>query len=565
MDTPGLDLAANYIANVFRTLNLKPLPGQSDLFQPFELTVASAVGEQTVFDSGHQTYKRGTDYTVASFSAEKAFAGPVVFAGYGISSPEHNYDDYAGIDVKGKLVIAMRFEPHTKAGKSQFSESGWSMEATLGNKARQAESHGAIALLLVNPPNYHPEGDTLMPFARQFTGERAGIPVLQITQGVANDLLKRGAVRDLKALQQAIDDTGKPSTAELNDVTASGKVQIQRTVRTVKNVVAYLPGKGPHADEYIVVGAHYDHLGYGGIGSLAPTTRAIHHGADDNASGTAAMLEIADRLSAAGPYPRSIIFIAFTAEERGLLGSNHFVNHPPIPLAQIEAMVNLDMVGRVRNSTLYIGGAGTAASFDDLVKDAAAVTSLELKPSGRGGYAPSDHMSFVMKKIPVLFFWSGLHADYHRPSDEASKINYEGLDETAGLAAWMVQRLAQMPKPTYVEVTEKRSTTRPGDPSNQMGVGSVGSRASLGVIPDYTQDESTDGVRLSGSMPGSPAAAAGLKEGDVLVGFGDSVVHSLYDLSDLLSRARPGEKVKLKVKRGNEQVETEATLAERKE
>ncbi|MDB5330954.1 MAG: peptidase [Phycisphaerales bacterium] len=553
----GLDKAADRVAEDFQKLGLKPLSGFKDYFQPFTMATSVTPDPKTALALGDKSYPLKTDFIPLSFSAEGAFDAPAVFVGYGIASKEHDYDDFAGTDVKGKVVIAMRFEPHNEAGTSRFAKEVWSNEAHLIHKAKVAADHGAAALVLINPPTYH-VGDMLMSFGSQFPGDKASIPVIQIRQPVADAWLQQGAHKSLKALQEEIDKSGKPASQALEGVKVAGSVVIHRDEKQVKNVVAVLPGKGEHADEYVVIGSHYDHLGWGGFGSLSPGAHAIHHGADDNASGTSTMLALADHYAHAGPQARTLVFIAFTAEEEGLIGSQHFVSHPPVPLEKVAAMLNLDMVGRVRNNQVYIGGAGTAPSFDAFLKEANVGSPLVLKSFGRGGYGPSDHMSFAMKKVPVMFLFSGMHMDYHRPTDTADKINYDGMKDVAAFATKIADDMVAMSREKYVDAAD---TT-----GGMMATGGhgTGSRVTLGVVPDYSETDTTKGVRITGTVPGSPAEKAGLKDGDVLVHFGKDKIDTLYDLTDSLSKAKPGDSVKLGVIRDKKTVELDATLVERK-
>ena len=553
--TAGLDKAADLIATDFKAMGLTALPGYNNYFQPFKMTTSVAPDPKTALSSGDAEYKLGKDFTPIAFSNEGAFEGDVIFLGYGISSKKFAYDDYAGLDVKGKVVMAMRFEPHNEAGTSRFVKDDWSEEAHLIHKAEVAAQHGAAALILINPPSFHP-GDMLMPFSRM-GGERASLPVVQIRQTVADAWLKQANAKDLKSLQADIDKEGKPASIKLEGVKVKGDIAIRREEKEVKNVMAMLPGKGEHADEYLVVGSHYDHLGWGGAGSLAPGMRAIHHGADDNASGTVAMLKLADHFAHAGPPQKTLIFVAFTAEEEGLIGSSYFVNHPPVPLAKITAMLNLDMVGRVRNNVISVGGAGTAPSFDAFLKEANVDSPLVQKSFGRGGMGPSDHMSFALKKVPVLFLFSGMHMDYHRPTDTADKVNYDGLQEVVNFSIKLLAGLQDMPRETYVDAADKDSMS----PTMTHG----GARVTLGIVPDYsTMDDASKGVKISGTSAGSPAEKAGLKEGDTIVQWNTNQVDSLQQLTNLLAAGKAGDKVKLGVLREGKRLDLEATLAERK-
>jgi hypothetical protein len=393
---------------------------------------------------------------------------------------------------------------------------------------------------------------------------------------VADELLRRSGGADLATLQRKIDESTKPASFALPDVRASGQVELERTRVTVKNVLGYVQGKT--TDEYVVVGAHYDHLGRGGMGSFLPRSHEIHNGADDNASGTTALLMLAERFANRPKPDRSIIFAAFTGEEEGLLGSARFVEHSPVALKQIVAMINLDMVGRIRTPSqlakgstapttqddspiLYVGGTGTAKAFDAIVKQADARSPLQIKDIGRGGIGPSDHMSFALKKIPVLFLFSGLHADYHRPTDKADKINYRGIEQVVDFTADLLRQIADMPRQAYVDAADA-SPMRVGMGSTHGG----GARVTLGVVPDYSSFGEGGGVRISGTSPDSPAAAAGLQAGDVIVRMGERNIDTLYDLSDVLAKGKPGQKVKLKVLRegSKDPIEMEATLAEKK-
>jgi hypothetical protein len=552
--THGLDAAADFLAAHDRSLGLRTLPGCDGYFQPFPFTLSATVGPGTALTFAGQILDRGKGYTPLPISASGDFSGPLAFVGYGITDPSHGYDDYAGIDIRGKVVLAMRYEPHTPSGQSRFTGNlNWSASSGLMVKAENARQHGAAALLLINPPMYHGVDLLLAPTLPH--APQALLPVLQIKQAVL-----RGDV-DLKSLQMQIDQQIKPHSYAVDSVVVSGTVELIRRQTTVKNVIACLPGEGPHADEYVVVGAHYDHLGHGGPGSLAFGSHAIHHGADDNASGTAAVMELAQRLTRAGRLQRSILFCNFTAEEEGLIGSAYFVNHPPVPLAKIVAMLNLDMVGRIRDERLYIGGAGTGDAFDSMLTAADAGLPLVLKESGpyigRGGFGPSDHMSFAQKKIPVLFLFSGMHADYHTPTDTAEKVNYVGIDQTVALGQRLLDAMAIMPVEPYIAKFDSISAM-----AAQSGDGS-GRRAALGVIPDYGTDDTTPGVKIMGTHPGSAAEQSGMRGGDILIAIGSSRIDSLYDLEGFLERAKPGDKVKLVFLRDKHRMESGAVLGER--
>jgi hypothetical protein len=332
-------------------------------------------------------------------------------------------------------------------------------------------------------------------------------------------------------------------------------VNIEKTRATVNNVLAYIPGK---TDEYIVIGAHYDHLGYGNVDSLAPSQIGkIHPGADDNASGTAGVLELARLLAPRkGQLQRGILFADFAGEELGLLGSAEWVKEPTLPLDKAVAMINMDMIGRIKDEKVFIGGTGTGATFKALLDEEKSKFPFQIEYSA-SGYAASDHTSFVGKKIPVLFFFSGLHADYHKPSDTWDKINapdaaklLDFIDDVALKIDSANERVA------FVTVKEDQ----PGGQAASGGAGGYGPY--FGSIPDFGQEE--NGVKFSDVRPGSPAAKAGFKAGDILVQFGDKPIHNLYDFTDALRRSKVGDVVDVQVLRDGKPVSASVKLEQRK-
>jgi hypothetical protein len=337
-------------------------------------------------------------------------------------------------------------------------------------------------------------------------------------------------------------------------------VTLKRQRAHIANVVGWIPGRD--TSRTLVVGAHYDHLGYGGEHSLTPDARVPHVGADDNASGTAALVYVERALSrrrAQGWVPaHNLVFISFTGEEMGLVGSGHWVDDPTVPktvdpLAGVEAMINMDMVGRLRDNKLLVMGVGTAAEFPDLVASVNHTSAFDLKTSS-DGYGPSDHSSFYKRKIPVLMMFTGAHADYHKPTDTWDKVNYTGLVRVASFVTALVESLDARPKPTYEQAK-----------ADSMSVGRIGGGggygAYLGTIPDYLQTEG--GVLLSGVRENGPAAQAGLKAGDTIIRFDDISVGNIYDYTFALRSRKPGQQVRITVKRGGQELELVATLGRR--
>jgi len=385
------------------------------------------------------------------------------------------------------------------------------------------------------------------------------LAVLQAKSAVADEWL-RPSGHTLDELRQAIDkDLSNHSFALPPALEVSLTVDVQRIKKQVANVVGVLPGQDAKlAQQCLVIGAHYDHLGLGDQHSLAPSQIGqVHHGADDNASGTSGVLDLAHALARARPKPKhTLVFVSFAGEESGLLGSNYYTQHPAFPLDQTLAMLNMDMIGRVSKNRLYVGGTGTSPEFRKLVEDANHQDpkgGFELNYSA-SGYGASDHTSFTVHEIPVLFFFSGLHSDYHKPSDTWDKIDAADGVRVVELVAHVEREFDQLTaKPQYVRVAE------PASPA--MG-GGGGYGPYFGSIPDFGEME--HGVRFADVRDGSPAAKAGFKAGDVLVDFDNNKIENLYDFTYALRAHKPGDKVMVTVLRGGDKVTHEVTLEVRK-
>jgi hypothetical protein len=567
--TKGIEAAADYIADSFKEAGLKPAPGDDGFFQPFSLGGVPVLGEsQELVVSGpdDKTLKAvpKEDYTPLAIGTGGVLDGvPVVFAGYGITAKDDDkkldYDDYAGLDVKGKAVLILRHEPRQDRDDSPFDGRKHSNYATFQHKATNAFQHGAAAVLLVNDLAEVKGGkDELIGFARGGSDVYSALPFLNATRAFADKLLADAGQASLEDLEAQIDSDLAPRSRELPGWTLRGRVDISRPTIETRNVVGVLEGAGPLADETVVVGAHYDHLGRGGLfsGSLAFLSKDIHNGADDNASGTAMVIEMARRLARRpDPLPRRVVFVAFSGEEKGLLGSKHFVDHPPFPLETTVAMVNFDMVGRLNDrSELTIYGTGTSPGFEALVEALGQSSGFTIKKVA-GGLGPSDQQSFYLKDIPVLFAFTGTHRDYHRPSDDTERINFPGMARIADFAEVVLLDLVRRPRrPEFVKVAP-RGGHGGGDP------GRVSVAAYLGSIPDY--DDSVKGVKLSGVREGSPAERGGLRGGDVVVGFGGKPVATIYDYTESLGRYKPGDTVDIIVKRDGQETTLKVTLGKR--
>jgi hypothetical protein len=552
--TPELEKAAEYIASQFRALGLKAAGAGGSYFQKFDLTVGTEFGSRNALRVSGAAKGRDQDFVTLPVSSSGEYEGPVVFAGYGITSQALGWDDYAGLDVTGKAVIVLRHDPEELNPGGRFAKDT-SAPTTFINKARNARQHGAKAILFVTDPNHHPKDlDTVGAATRDLESRDLSILAMHVTRAAVAPLFER-AGRDLAAAQQAIDDGGKPQSFELN----GGRVRVVGDVRpvrkTVRNVLASVEGSDSRLkNEWVVIGAHYDHLGLGDANhSLAPAdVGKIHHGADDNASGTAGVLELARLVQRnRGIFKRSVLFMTFAGEELGLFGSSFFVNNPTVPIASINAMINMDMIGRLGGRSLNVMGTGTSPDLAAWIAEANKPLGLNLALSN-GGHEGSDHISFNGKKIPILFFFSGLHADYHRPTDTSEKVDAEGAIKILSLAAGAAERIANAPtKMAYTEVKDERPQTAAGGGGNAYGT-------YFGSVPDFRDDLS--GVLFADVRPDSPAGKAGLKAGDLLVQFAGEPIKNLYDFTDALAAKKPGDVVSVVVKRNGQDLKVEVTL-----
>ncbi len=554
--TKGIGLAANMIEQRYRALGLQPA-GSKTYFQPFTVITGARLkeGNRLEIEDGKskRALKLNQDFVPFSFSASAEIAGPIVFAGYGVTAPEFGYDDYTHLDVKDKIVVMLRYEPSGFAAKS--GNAGLTQHSQLITKAINARNHGAKAVILLNGKVRDGEEDQLTKFGSVNGPENVGIVIVQVKNDAASAWFAE-AGKSLTDIQNQIDSFSTPSSFAFPEkLQISLGANIEKTRATVNNVLAYLPGK---TDEYIIIGAHYDHLGYGNIDSLAPSQIGkIHPGADDNASGTAGVLELARLLAPRkGQLQRGVLFADFAGEELGLLGSAEWVKEPTLPLDKAVAMINMDMIGRIKVEKVFIGGTGTGATFKELLDEEKSKSPFHFEYSA-SGYSASDHTSFVGKQIPVLFFFSGLHSDYHKPSDTWDKINapdaaklLDFIDDVALKVDSEKERVA------FVTVKEDQ-------PTGQAASGGGGGYGPyFGSIPDFGQEE--NGVKFSDVRPGSPAAKAGFKAGDILVQFGDKPIHNLYDFTDALRRSKVGDEVDVKVLRDGKQVSATVKLEQRK-
>jgi len=521
----GAHCAADYLAAQFRTLGLEPAGTEDNYFQIFSIRKGSELGSANALAIAGDTYAVGTDWVPFGFSANSALNGQLIFGGSGLSSPGTPEDRYARMDISGRIVVLEWGDPDAAHGMSQRADPHF--------KATVAAGRDAAGVLLLAPD---------------------GMDLPALTNEIRNALSVPVAIVSSARAEEV-------RAAAISGSSLDIRTDVRQTVADARNVAALLPGSHPTLrNEYVIVGAHYDHLGFGGEGSLAPDSRDIHNGADDNASGTAAVVEIAKALVEGVRPDRSILFLAFTGEERGLWGSAYYVGEPTVDLTATVAMLNLDMVGRVEDDAITVFGFGTADEWDDVVDQANAAISSPLNiGKSPDGYGPSDHSSFYGAGIPVLHFFSNTHVDYHRPSDDWPKINGEGLERVVELTTGVVRRLADGGSSAVTLTPIQQEQASPTGPSSSS---SGGYGPYLGTIPDMTPRDF--GLRITGVREGSPAEKAGMQAGDVVVEFDGKEVADIYGYTYALRDTQPGDEVVIVVERDGERVTLTAILEARR-
>ncbi|MBW2393289.1 MAG: M20/M25/M40 family metallo-hydrolase [Deltaproteobacteria bacterium] len=545
LGTEGLASAATWLAEKFAEAGLAPGAADGSFLQSFETVVAiRAAGAR--LQAGRWKLEAGDSLAPLMISESGVFEGTVAFVGYGIAAEDQGHDDYAGLDVEGRIVVVLEGRPGE--GALGGTEEGPFLRRR--SKIIAARSRGAIGVLFV------PETESSRLRGAARAGDPsvrpAGVFALRLARPAAEQLL-REARQDLAKLSESAGAGGNVS--RILEIEMQGEVSIERTRDDVSNVIGVLAGKDPAvADEAVVIGAHYDHLGLGGFGSLAPSKRGqVHPGADDNASGSAALLAVAREL-AGGPAPRrTILFVAFTAEEIGLLGSAHFVESRTSALPAPVAMLNMDMVGMLRDDRVILFGSESADEWKALLVKEAGALGLKLAYEGHGT-GPSDQTSFYVKSVPVLHFFTGVHSTYHTPDDVIEDIDMSGLARVSALVAQVARAAADGPRMTF--------QGQPATAHSARGAGR-GYGPDLGTIPAFG-GEPVVGVRLAGVRPGSPAERAGLRGGDVMVSFAGVAIRDLAEFAALLYAEAAGHQIELVVERGGERITIHATLGARR-
>ena len=595
----GNNLAADYLEFYYRKAGLKPAfpvevaEGQTAEFasyrQSFSVGRGIAVSHASVATWDPTTkaqvknLKEGEDFNVLALSASGEVRGPVVFAGYSLATGPDEFRTYAKDDsLEGKIAMVLRFEPMDDDGRSRIAEEGgptWSNAAALRPKLQAAITRGASAIILVNPPgaaddrtNNLEDVVTSAGFGRQM-----GVPVIMMSIPAADAFVRAADAQGRSLLElRKVADTQR-GVLELPRTTLSLSVSVEEKPKLTENLGGILPGRGELASQYIVMGAHYDHVGYGRDGGANPANIGqIHPGADDNASGTSGVLIAMTKLKklyddAPADQPlRSILFMHFSGEEIGLLGSRHFVRDGAFAASDIYAMINFDMIGRMRDNKVDLNGTGTAVGFDEILDPLIASSGLHVRKL-TGGQGPSDHQSFYNAEIPVIFFFTGFHDVYHAPGDVASLVNCEGGVQVVDLGVKIAHTLARRAEPLEFQPTESTwgredrprrlgeeqrpgaRRERPEADAPAPGPGMAQMKVRFGIRPAYGDPDG--GVLIEGVSEGGSAAAAGIKDGDRLVKWNGEQIADIRGWMGMMSKHEPGDEVDVTVVRnGKEQV-----------
>ncbi len=539
---PGIaedQATANFISSNFEKAGLSFF--NNNPLQPFEVITSVLPGKSNSLVINNVTGVYDVDFSLFGLSSNATIESEVIFAGFGIvvETDELKWNDYENLDVKGKWVLVLKGDPEPENNDSKFIPF-----ADARSKAMYAKDKGAAGILFIGGKRNNPK-DEITPLLFERSATSSGIPAIDLKASWAGGLLFTN-LPALDSIESAMIKSMKPSEYKLNSKISGTTELIQHKV-TTQNIVGYLEGTDAILkNEYIVIGAHYDHLGFGGegSGSRMPDTVAVHHGADDNASGVSGIIELAKNIGGSKEgFKRSLIVVAFGAEEMGLLGSRYFVKNLPVPKQQIVAMLNFDMIGRLNEKqSISVSGTGTAIEWDTILNAHLAGKSLTAAFSPEG-FGASDHASFYAENIPVLFFSTGAHADYHTPMDVWNKINFDGMVAVLDFGDGILKEL--------LNGTSRLTFTEAG-PKERTG-GRRGFKVTLGIMPDFTSTD-TDGLGVGGVTKGGSADRAGMLKGDKIVGLNGMPVTTIYDYMNRLKQLKPGQRVNVDVMRNGEKL-----------
>lgn len=540
--TTGDSLAVEYTIGLFKSYGLIPV-GEDGYRQRFSFVTEIKAGDENMFylnlKDKEKEYDLGVDFYPLNFSSNGSAAGELVFAGYGINAADKKYDDFSKINLNGKIAVIMRYTP----GYNNPHEDEFADNEPIRKKCNAVRDAGAKGIIIITgPANGDDEIFTKLRLARET--ESIGIPVIQVKREIIEKIFEANG-KNLEEVQKDIDDSKSPNSFELGYAKVKLQSDLEYVNSNTANVIGFIEGTDPLLkDEVIVIGAHLDHLGDGmKYGSMNEKHEPeIHNGADDNASGSAGVIVLADKLASIKQnLKRSYIFMLFSGEEAGLLGSAYFTKSELFGKYNIVTMINMDMIGRLNEDKLSIEGAGTSSIWKTVI-DSLNNLNDKLKLSfGESGFGPSDYSSFYAKNLPVLHFFTGLHSDYHKPSDDWQKINADGTAKVLNLVYDLVTVLdIRTEQPDFVKSKEEKQQSMRGF------------KVTLGIIPDYS--DAVEGLQILGVKAGGVGENAGLQKGDIIKKMGSHIIKNIYDYTFALGDFKKGDETEIVVKRGEEEI-----------
>lgn len=523
-----------YLINQLKSYGVQPAGEGSSFKQTFSILDSVKIGRNNSLKINDRPLNIEKDYIPLWFSGNSSVSAEVVFAGYGINLITDSlvWNDYKDLNVDGKWVMVMRHSPERENPHSVYAP-----HSDLHKKMIEARDRGAAGIIFISQV----EDSTLIPFKYIPGYSKSGIPAIQIDNEVADNILNSvGSSR--KIIQDKMNNNLKPESFKISNIKISANVELKNIYSRAANVIGKIVSRNhKYRDEYVVIGAHFDHLGYGGpgSGSLKPDTNAIHNGANDNASGTAGLLELAHKLQNNRQLlKRSILLIGFDAEERGLLGSKYFIQNPTVEKSNIVTMINMDMIGKMKDSTVVIGGVGTSPIFEKILDSLSIDSGLKFE-FNQAGYGPSDHASFYSENIPVLFFFTGDYDNnYHLPEDDWQSINLKGERQILNVIHNLVIDISrQNLKPSFTLAGPKKQQTQRNN-----------NKIKLGIIPHY--GGTIDGLKIDKIYdPNGPAARAGIRSGDIIKSINKKPVKDIYEYMKRIKDLKKGQSVSMDIKR----------------
>lgn len=543
--TRGSKDAISYIIRKLKSYGVEPGAKNQSFIQSFDITSGVELGEYNQFYINDRELITGEDYIPLSFSGNGEISAMAVFAGYGFKINQENllWNDYADIDLRGKWAIVMRHGPERNINHSIYAD-----HMSLHKKMLVARDEGAIGIIFVSQL----EDEDLYPLKYIPGYNNLSIPAIHLSNKTADKIFKRvGWTR--QTIQETMNRTLEPITFDLPSTIIKGSVDLNPIYNRAANVIGVIKsGNREFRDEHIVIGAHFDHVGMGGEGSTSrkPGKKTLHPGADDNASGIAGLLELAQKLTAKkSRLKRSVLLIGFDAEEKGLLGSKYFLENPTINIKDIITMINMDMIGRVKDSTVTAGGVGTSPMFKSLLDSLVLNRNFNLTMTMPGA-GPSDHASFYAQNIPVMFFFSGFHNEYHTPDDTWKLINLKGEKGILDLVYDVVFHLAR---------TQERPKFSLAGPIQRQPQSRANFKVSLRIVPSYGNTE--PGLKVDAiSSPDGPAAQAGIKEGDLIKSINGKQIKDIYEYMDRMGELNKGMTIPIIVERNGSQIELDVSF-----